>query len=189
MWEILIIPIIGVGVWIISTLLRGEEDAKKKNGQRGQRKPEKATDLDRFLREVQRRRQEAERQPQRPQPEERREERSASPREEPITVVVAEAQPVVVEAVPPTPVLVAEPIVTPSQLTVHAAPPLPPTQTRPTDHLAGDLPGRPQSRALTGLLELLRSRDGLRMAMILQEVLGPPVARRRVAANPIIPDT
>ena len=28
MWEILIIPIIGLAVWIISTLLRGEDDVK-----------------------------------------------------------------------------------------------------------------------------------------------------------------
>jgi len=183
MWEILIIPIIGVAVWIISTLLRGEEEAKKPSGERGSRKPEKVTDLDRFLREVQRRRQAGEREPEpSQQTESRREERSApSPqREEPVLVVVPEAQLVVVEPAAPTPVLVAEPIVAAPQLTVHEAPPLPQTMAPPTDHLSGDLPpARPQSRAQADLLRLLRSRDGMRKAMILQAVLGPPVSRRR----------
>src|SRR5215475_2383265 len=103
MWEILIIPIIGVGVWIISTLLRGEEEAKKPDEPGGQRKPQKVTDLDRFLREVQRRRKAGEREPEPSQQVEPRREEPPPPREEPVPVVLVEAPVVVAEVVPPPP--------------------------------------------------------------------------------------
>ena len=41
-----------------------------------------------------------------------------------------------------------------------------------------------QSITRAGLRQLLQSREGLRRAMILQEVLGPPVARRRPMRPP-----
>jgi hypothetical protein len=181
MWEILIIPIIGVGVWIISTLLRGEENAKKPGaGPRGQRKSDKATDLDRFLREVQRRRQTAEQKQETPQPVEdsrEEEEPTSPPREEPVPVVVVEEAVVVPQVFAPAPLLVAKPIVTSPQLTVHEAPSLP--QLQPTVAPSPGLPRAPESPALVGVRELLRSRDGLRKAMILSVVLGAPVSRRR----------
>jgi hypothetical protein len=175
MWEILIIPIIGVGVWIISTLLRGEEEAKKPGEPGGQRKPQKVTDLDRFLREVQRRRKADEREPEPSQQVEPR-------REEPVPVVLVEAPVVVAEVVPPVPI--ARPIPQAQPLPVVVAQPLPSLAAQPLPSLAAQpipetLPRRTETPALIGVRELLRSRDGLRKAMILSEVLGPPVSRRR----------
>ncbi len=159
-WEVLVIPIIGVAVWIISTLLRSAEEAKRA-APPARKKGEKATDLDRFLREVQRRREAAEREEQRPRHEQREGEdrarrqrpRRTPAREEAIPVVAA------VEVVP-----VAQPVV--------AAPPV---------ALAEQSPAPPRRRppAPAGLREVLRDRDAVRKAMILREILGPPLARRR----------
>jgi hypothetical protein len=176
-WEVLVIPIIGVAVWIISTLLRNAEDAKQVKPDGGKR-PEKVTDLDRFLREV-KRRQESEREEKRPRrvrreedEEDRVERRQSQPRairrmpseEEDIPTVLP------VEAVP-----LAEPVsLVPVMRTVEA-PPLP---VMPADTSPASLPARPESRALVGLRELLCSREGIRKALILREVLGPPLARR-----------
>jgi hypothetical protein len=149
-WEILIIPIIGVAVWIISTVIRGAEEAKKSVPPQRKR-PEKGDDLDRF-REVQRRRRAAERAQERPRRVERDEE---------IPVVVP------VEEVPlARPVVVVPPVIQ----TVAAVPPEPVTAA---------LPPRPESPALAGLRQMLQSREAVRRAIILQEVLGPPLARRR----------
>ncbi|SRR5579885_1692520 len=162
-WESFIVPVIVVAVWIIATLLRGAEQAKG-GGQPGGRRQGKATDLDRFLREVQRRRQAAER------PEERAERRSPPVRTQPsmpppesIPVALPVEEVAAAVAVPTAPVLAV----------VEAAPPLP-----PPDMSARGLPPRPESQALAGLRKLMRSREGLRQAMILREVLGPPLARR-----------
>jgi hypothetical protein len=66
-WQVGIVPLIAVAVWIISHLLRGNEPEKKpplRARQPGEdpqgRQKEPLTDLDRFLREVNRRRQNAE---------------------------------------------------------------------------------------------------------------------------------
>src|SRR5690242_6074220 len=74
-WEVLIIPMIGVAVWIISTLIRNAEEAKAPP-RPPQRRPERVTDLDRFVREAQRRRrvEEAEEE-DRPSPGQREEEK------------------------------------------------------------------------------------------------------------------
>ncbi|HKI36651.1 MAG TPA: hypothetical protein VKA46_32650 [Gemmataceae bacterium] len=173
--EFLIIPIIVVAVWIVSTLLRGADDSKRP-GRPAQRKPEKATDLDRFLREVQRRRDTAESAEPRPRREEARPaqaERRRPPqsrgkgrtsREEAIPVVLA------VEEVAPSELVGGAPV-----MSVLTAPPLPEIPRMPADTSAASVP---ESPALVGLRELLQTRDGLRQAMILQEVLGPPLSRR-----------
>src|SRR5438270_7083007 len=66
-WQAWIVPVIALGVWILSHLLRGNEQDKKappldrqKGKGPGGRQKEPLTDLDRFLREVNRRRQNAE---------------------------------------------------------------------------------------------------------------------------------
>jgi hypothetical protein len=177
-WEVFIIPIIGVAVWIISTLLRGNEDAKKPGAGPAQRKGEKVTDLDRFLREVQRRKQSSERGTEQPPPppERRREERPAPPpREEPVAVVEVAEPLLVATPMVTAPLLVAEPMVAAHTMTVHEAPAL---RQMPVDVSARSLQRQPDSRALAGLRELLGSRDGLRKAMTLQAILGPPLARR-----------
>jgi hypothetical protein len=67
-WEVLIVPLIALGVWILGTLFRPEEDERAKQRRRGPleggarlppRRP--VTDLDRFLEEARRRRETAER--------------------------------------------------------------------------------------------------------------------------------
>jgi hypothetical protein len=66
-WQAWIVPVIALGVWILSHLLRGSEQDKKAPPRErlpGENPPGRAkeplTDLDRFLREVNRRRQNAE---------------------------------------------------------------------------------------------------------------------------------
>lgn len=189
-WEVLIIPIIGVAVWIISTLIRGAEQAKDPE-RPAQRKPEKVTDLDRFLREVHRRRQGDEREEERPTRAEPRREppRRAAPR-------TARPQEEVPVALPVEEVLTAQPASGAPVLRVHEAPPLPGASAEasgrpalrvhqvprlpdmPPDTSARSLPQLPPSAALAGLKDLLRSREGLCKAMILQEVFGPPRSRR-----------
>jgi hypothetical protein len=166
-WEILVIPIIGVAVWIISTLARSAEEAKR--GAPPRQKGEKVTDLDRFLREVQRRREAAER---REDDEERTERRRQPPRRPPPVEEVAP----VVEVVP-----VALPV-TAAPMRVLEAPPLPVLPAQPV--APPPPPPRAEAAASSGLRELLRGRDGLRKAMILREVLGPPLARRGRPTRP-----
>jgi hypothetical protein len=174
-WEILVIPIIGVAVWIISALIRGSEQAKREEPT-GRKRPEKVTDLDRFLREIQRRRESAEREDEKePRVERRRPEprpaRRRPPEEEEIPVVIPVEPVAVVQTVALAPVLRS---IEAPPLPVLPAEPLPAPQPRP----------RRESAAPAGLRELLRSRDGVRKAMILREVLGPPLARRRPVPLP-----
>ena len=181
-WEVLVIPIIGVAVWIISTLIRGAEEAKQAKAAERKR-PEKVTDVDRFLREVQRRRQEAEREEQRPQrveleeeeEEERVQRRQPRPRAKWRTPPGEEDIPTVI---PVEPVPLAQPVSAVSLVPVMRTVEAPPLPVMPADTSPASLPAPPESRALVGLRELLRSRDGLRKALILREVLGPPLARR-----------
>jgi len=172
MWEWLIIPIIAVGVWIVSTLLRSAEEAKGPG-----KKPEKVTDLDRFLREVRRRKDGGEREPAPPRRVERAEEspermerrREAPPRARRRVSVQEEAIPVAlpVDESPTAPAVTVVPV-----MHVHEAPAL---REMPADAPLRRVP----SAALVGLRELLASRDGLCKAMMLQEVLGTPLSRRR----------
>jgi hypothetical protein len=162
-WEFIIVPIIAVAVWIIGTLLRGAEQPPARNGA-PPRKGERVTDLDRFLREVHRRRQGAEGAEGPARAERRREPvpRAAepAPRQQAIPVALPVDEVVVVPEPAPA-------------LRTIEAPPLPQV---PSDRSARSRPPRPESAALGGLL---RSRDGLRTAVVLQEVLGPPLSRRR----------
>jgi hypothetical protein len=65
-WEILVIPLIAFGVWILGSIFRGAEEAAKERARRrpgedGPAKPRRGgTDLDRFLEEARRRREAAE---------------------------------------------------------------------------------------------------------------------------------
>jgi hypothetical protein len=159
-WEFIIVPIIAVAVWIIGTLLRGAEQPPARNGA-PPRRGERVTDLDRFLREVHRRRQSAEGTEAPPVRAERRRESVPRPQAIPVALPVDEV------------VVVPEPA---PALRVVEAPPLP---QMPSDKSARSLPPRPESAGLAALRGLLRSRDGMRTAMVLQEVLGPPLSRRR----------
>src|SRR5262249_53877723 len=66
-WEVLIIPLIAIGVWVLSTIFKSVEDERQKERLRrgpgsqggGPRPRRPVTDLDRFLEEARRRRQTA----------------------------------------------------------------------------------------------------------------------------------
>jgi hypothetical protein len=168
-WEVLIVPILIVASWIIRTVMQNAEAAKQAGG----KKPEKVTDLDRFLREVNRRRKTAEREEERPRRAERTEERPRRAERRPAQSRAKWSTPPAADV----PVALAvEPVATAPVMAVLEAAPLP---AMPADMSAPSLPPRPESAALVGIRALLRSRDGLRKAMILREVLGPPVSRRR----------
>jgi hypothetical protein len=178
-WEILIVPIIGVAVWIISTLIRGAEQGKGPEGG-PRRRPEQATDLDRFLREVNRRRQarQREEEPQeqalsveRQEPQPRAKWSTSPPQETALPTPVPEVIPVVLPVLEEKIVATSAPA-----LRVHEAPPLP---ELPAEKSARLQPERSESAPALSLRKLLRSRDGIRNAMILHEVLGPPLSRRR----------
>jgi hypothetical protein len=181
-WEILIVPIIGVAVWIISTLIRGAEQGKGPEGG-PRRRPEQATDLDRFLREVHRRRQarQLEEEPQeqamsveRQEPQPRAKWSTSPPQETALPAPVPEVIPMVLPVVEEN--VVAQLAPRAPALRVHEAPPLP---ELPAEKSARLQPERPESAAGVSLRKLLRSREGIRNAMILHEVLGPPMSRRR----------
>jgi hypothetical protein len=178
-WEVLVIPIIGVAVWIISTVIRSAEEAKRGGPPAAKKRPEKVTDLDRFLREVKRRREPSEGEEPRP----RRVEREAEderierrrPRPSPPSAVVEEAIEAIPVVIPVEAVPVAQPFSAAPVMRTIEAPPLP---TMPSEKSAAPLQQQREQVAAAGLKELLQSRDGLRKAMILREVLGPPLARR-----------
>jgi hypothetical protein len=73
-WEILIIPLIALGVWILGTLFKGEDERLKKNVRRPNGPPRRppprrpVTDLDRFLEEARLRREAEERRKAPPPP-------------------------------------------------------------------------------------------------------------------------
>jgi hypothetical protein len=197
-WHVWIIPIIAIAVWIIGALVRGREN--EQNRQPGgplnpggrPRTREPVTDLDRFLREVHRRRQAAEqkealeRSPSPPvivepvpspppfvlQPAEEGRPQTGRPVRRPRGPEAAENIPTVLPVAPPTTVLTLSPL---PELAVLPAftPPVSP-EVIPTALPSAKAPS-PIKREVWGLL---KSADGLRAAVILQEVLGPPRSRR-----------
>lgn len=167
-WEILIIPLIALGVWILGALVKGEDDKTKKvvrrpgNGSsRAPRRPE--TDLQRFLEATRRR--EAEETPKPPPPRPaiaraplRPASRSKRRDELPVAVPLARpvAQAIVAEAVVATPVR-----------TEPSAPA--PTTTRPT-----------QSSPITQqVLSLLSNPQTAATAFVLREIFDRPLSQRR----------
>ena len=124
-WEILIIPLIALGVWILGTLFKTGEDDKMKKGVRrpgsvsgrgSGRRP--VTDLDRFLDEARRRREAEERPKPSPPPAPTRpkiavsppRQRPAPPREE-----ARVAPPIARRAEVPLTVPVARPVAQPAR--------------------------------------------------------------------------
>jgi hypothetical protein len=201
-WEWLV-PVAVVFFWIVGSLIQGvEKERARMNrprlpggdrppGERSPRRP--ATDIDRFLEEVnRRRRQAAERRP------------VPSGREKPAAPVLGPAAPtarprgstrpgsgrpaVQVPSVPPSSgrildalpatdnTAAAEILAVASAL--HAPPsPSFPTETVPTSR-SGNAVVENAPSLLPPLVELLRTEDNLRTAVILHEILGPPRSRR-----------
>jgi hypothetical protein len=193
-WEVWAALIVGAAVWIIGQLLRqsADDDPKKRPPARPQptdrpNRPRPAsgtTDLDRFLQEVQRRKQMAEGHgkppppPKKPQPQRRPPPRNV-PDVLPTRTPGAErwAQPAVVEVVPVQTPPARVPAPAPVQEVVAAV--VVPGEVQPMARRAFPPPRKTEmSPALAQLQKLMASRDSLRAAVLLQEVLGPPLCHR-----------
>ena len=175
-WEILIIPLIALGVWILGTLIKGE-DERNKRGTRGaggsvRRGPTRrpVTDLDRFLEDARRRREAEERQRTLPVPPSRPtisrpplRERPSKPRETPPRIVPAMPS----TESPPLAVPVARPVEEPVAQ-ASPPPPAPPSlsQYRPS----------PIARQVHALLSSPQSAGA---ALVLREILDRPRCMRR----------
>lgn len=207
MWHvILILFVIPIAVWILGSLFRAVEDQQKTAGQRprmdgnarpqAQRPPRPANDIEGFLQEINRRRQASTRPaPQiqageakpRPQlratppsgrkptpsstamvpasvrkPQGARSTRSA----EIVDVVVADVRPARTSA--PQPV---EEVVVVAEVVPTALEPAPPAPARAPTPLAPNL---------IALTQMLRTPGNIRTAMLLQEVLSPPMCLRQL---------
>lgn len=191
-WEILIIPLIALGVWIVSTLFKGGEDERfKKLGRRpgggtGRTPPRRpVTDLDRFLEEARQRREAEEQRQTPPSPpappparppmartplrEPPAQPRASAPRPTPpirrgeVAAAMSAARPVAVPRV--------EPVLVELQPVVEAAPPPSPTPTTTRD-------ARP-SPVVQQVRSLLSKPETARTAFALREIFGPPLCRRR----------
>jgi hypothetical protein len=191
-WEILIIPLIALGVWILGTLFKGAENDPVK---RGVRRPSSSsgraparrpvTDLDRFLEEARRRREAEERRkvpapPPRPAttrvPLSERPSRNLDVPSRPVpTARRAEEVPAVIPVAQPSSAREAAPeaalVVPRAKRVVEASPPPPsaPVTTRDT---------RP-SPILQQVRSLLSKPQTAGAAFVLREILDRPRCQRR----------
>lgn len=192
-WEIWLVPLIAMAVWILGALMRGGKQEKRPaapepgrgNGGEGGRAPQPNTDLERFLEEVQRRRQAAE--PAEPREQQAAEGRArsepsggrpySSPSRRPRPARPPRPRPQVEDALP----LEVDPVVRSEPLMVLpvAAPPI---GVSLAVEAATSRPPRPaQERAqLRGpLTAMLKSSESLRTAIALREIFDPPLCKRR----------
>lgn len=185
-WELLF-PVIIVLIWIVNSFLRGNEEEKPGPRRRplpgnearpGQVPRRPVSDIDRFLEEINRRRRESiERRP------------SPAPREtvvlaEPIAPPPARSRPPSRPSVPrpaakPAPkrpslrMTEREPVVEVLPIEEPAPAPPPSAYTFPVTG-----PSTEPAAGQKSLQDLLRSREGLAAAFLLQEILGPPLCKR-----------
>jgi hypothetical protein len=186
MWCFAILLVLVIGVWIVASLLRGQEEQRQA---RPRARP-RSNDLDRFLREIEaRRRKSEERSPDVPN------------LEDPVDVVPAPPvrrptpppqgwvrpapppKPAPVAAPPPPPVVeVVQEVVRVSEPPRPSAAPLSTVLTAVQEveiRPARPVPTARPATAPAQLLRLLRTPQSLRTAILLREVLGPPVCLRR----------
>jgi hypothetical protein len=172
-WLLIVIPII---IFVVSVMLKGlapkapggEDDAVQPDEQSRRTRPT-ATDVERFLAEINRRKREAEHDDTR-DPAPRREPRRERRQRQPATAQSARTRPVTVlriseEEASRLPVVQA---VEDEPVSVEPAPP--PVHLQPMS--------KPASPLLKEVLPLLRSARGRKAAMVLQEIFGPPKCRR-----------
>jgi hypothetical protein len=214
-WQAWIVPVIALGVWILSHLLRGSEQDKKapsRGRQQGDDAPgrpkEPLTDLDRFLREVNRRRQNAEeRRPaakppiltaepvaERPRPSMPKAARPMPPRRQAGRPAPAPNKTPSVPAFQPEPLTV----LPADGKTAHAVP-LPASEQTPlafptsseiiriatpaavatAAKMAPAIKQASSPSTPTPFLTLLSSAENLKAAMVLREIFDPPLCHRR----------
>jgi hypothetical protein len=187
-WEVLI-PVIAIAVWILSSLLRGSEDDRQVNRPRagnGGRDPEAGparrpvNDIDRFLQEVQRRRQSEPPTRTPPPPRPMPEAPVPSPRSRRRAVPPAEFPPLRPAPPPPRmePVEVEAVVVVPAPVPVARPAERAPRPPEPPPPPPRPAPSVPVSSAGGQLMALLRSPQTLQTAVLLHEILGPPRCRR-----------
>jgi hypothetical protein len=196
-WEVLIIPLIALGVWILGTLFKGEEERAKKgvrrpgnlSGRAPTRRP--VTDLDRFLEEARRRREAEEKRkappppppPPPPRPSSSRPPLSERPPRQRETslrparpTVRAEEIPMAIPVVrPAAPPVVAEVVVTAPRLqpVAELPPPSPPT---PIPTLQRDVRPAPIPQQVRSLLSKPQTAGA---AFVLREIFDRPLCQRR----------
>jgi hypothetical protein len=189
-WEVLIVPLIALGVWILGTLFKPEDNTKQQQQRRlgprgpgGSRPP--VTDLDRFLAEARQRRQEIDGgrlptppvrpAPPRPTPPPPRSDgqrttmrsRPAVPQTRPPRKPMPLPGPVPVEVLPdPVPAQAVEvPVEVLTQVKMPAPPPPPSAK-------------QPPSPIVAQVLALLRTPQSTGTAFVLREILGAPLSKR-----------
>ncbi len=175
-WEILIIPLIALGVWILGTLFKGEEERLKKNARRPGAPPRRTprrpvTDLDRFLEEARLRREAEEKRKASPPPP-LRHERPLRPREAPPRPARPTSR---IEETPVAPPVVAEAVV---------IAPRPQTATQPSPPAPPPLPFAAASEVrVSPLLQQVRSLlskpQTVGAAFVLREIFDRPLCMRR----------
>ena len=195
-----LIPVLIVLVYIVGHFLRSsqkEEDGRRTPVRRTRPGEENtsrrgSTDIDRFLDEVNRRRRQSlerrsgpieEQPPLRVPPQVVRQRRTAAPQRPQVSVPVSRGRSVpprpasLPRSVDPAPVIEVLPVVEipPSPLP-QVEPAWQPTQA-PTPGAVQDSP----TSTVSTLTNLLSKQDNLRAAIILQEILGPPLSRRHAA--------
>jgi hypothetical protein len=177
---------ISIGVWLLANIFRNRDEEQRST--RPRRSP---SDLDKFLAEIQRRKSQAEASGERPTPPRAIPEpppRRAAPPQRPPSPRPPVVRPVVVpmqriESAPPVLLEVVEAV----------APPQPPAASQRLPEVLPVSPQAPQPPApplaaagalRTGALrDLLRTPQSLRTVLLLREVLGPPVCRRRLGGG------
>lgn len=176
------IPLIAVGIWIIVNVVRGLETARKEMpAPRPVDRPRPASDIDRFLEEINRRRQEQEqRRPVEPPPV-RRQKPIPRSSQRPQRPAPSRPRRPVAEPMVAMPVPAAEPI-------PEVLPALPVESALPAAHgsLRVTIPTLPLPQRgvlpahLVELQRLLGSAQGLQAAVLAEQILGPPRSRRRL---------
>lgn len=199
--------ILGIGfvVWLVSTLYKNAEDAKRRvEPERAQRVRAGTTEIDRFLEEIQRRRmqQQAQQQGQRPLQVEPLRARPVPPSAErppiaiparPLPARPLPARPVPARPLPARPVemgrpLRAVPVAQPAPALVLSAADestlvFTPQSASPPIRLEES---KTESADLKGLIALLHSKKGVRQAMLLGMILGPPKCRQPLGQSRIL---
>jgi hypothetical protein len=197
--EFILILLVPLGVWILSSIFKSEDDRPGNRGAPGSRPPVQrrpVTDLERFLEEARRRREAAGGRPQpsveapqRPAPQRERrpapimEQRQPRAQQQPRRRQVespaprTNRPPVLLEAVPEV-----QPVVRAEAVRVDVAVPASvPAALQVAEPVA---PPRPTARASTSpalrhLAALLRSPQAAGTAIVLREVFDQPLCRRR----------
>lgn len=197
-WEVLLILLVPLGVWILSSIFKGE-DQQPRSGTRAnmEEKPQRrpVTDLDRFLEEARRRREAAQGGapkavvPARPQPKpiaareqrpapERKPASAAQPRPA-LRAPQPSRQPILLEAVPEVQVVARAPVPRAEAPTIPASPPAMPPPPPPVAVVPRVVTPVKLSPALARVTQMLSSPQAAAAAIVLREIFERPLCQRR----------